>query len=78
MEGQDGVQVGKETDIDGEGKVECVGKLCYLGDMEGSGGGAEEASRARVRCSWTKRCSSTAEREPVTVMQCVMINRNET
>jgi len=26
----------------------------YLSDMLGAAGGAEEASRARVRCSWTK------------------------
>ena len=25
--------------------------VCYLGDMIGAGGGAEEASRARVRCA---------------------------
>ena len=25
-----------------------------LGDMIGAGGGAEEASRARVRCAWDK------------------------
>ena len=29
-------------------------KFCYLGDMIGSGGGAKKASRARVRCAWTK------------------------
>ena len=44
----------KEMEIDGDGNVECVGKFCYLGDMIGSGGGAEEASRARVRCAWAK------------------------
>ena len=31
-----------------------VDKFCYLGDMIGAGGGAEEASRARVRCAWAK------------------------
>jgi len=36
------------------GKLEWVDKFCYLGDMIGSGGGAEEASRARVRCAWGK------------------------
>ena len=35
-------------------KLECVNKFCYLGDMIGSGGGAEEASRMRVRCAWAK------------------------
>ena len=34
--------------------LECVDKFCYLGDMIGAGGGAEEASRARVRCAWAK------------------------
>ena len=47
-------EVRKEMEIDGDGKVECVGKFCYLGDMIGSGGGAEEASKARVRCVWAK------------------------
>ena len=28
--------------------------FCYLGDVIGKGGGAEEASRARVRCAWGK------------------------
>jgi len=36
------------------GKLECVDSFCYLGDMIGSGGGAEEASRTRVRCAWGK------------------------
>ena len=31
--------------------MDCVDKFCYLGDMIGAGGGAEEASRARVRCA---------------------------
>lgn len=44
----------KGIEIDSDGNVECVGKFCYLGDMIGSGGGAEEASRARVRCAWAK------------------------
>lgn len=34
--------------------LECVDKFCYLGDMIGAGGGAEDASRARVRCAWGK------------------------
>ena len=38
----------------GQDKLECVDKFCYLGDMIGAGGGAEEASRARVRCAWGK------------------------
>ena len=28
--------------------------FCYLGDMLGKGGGAEAASRVRVRCAWGK------------------------
>ena len=34
--------------------LECVDKFCYLGDMIGSGGGAEEASSMRVKCAWGK------------------------
>jgi len=44
----------KEIEIEDVGKLECVNKFCYLGDMIGAGGGAEEASRARVRCAWGK------------------------
>ena len=29
-------------------------KFCYLGDMIGSGSGAEEAFRMRVKCAWGK------------------------
>ena len=29
-------------------------KYCYLGDMIGSSGGAEDASRARARSAWAK------------------------
>jgi len=35
-------------------KLELVSKFCYLGDMLGKVGGAEEASRTRVRCAWGK------------------------
>ena len=35
-------------------KMEIVGKFCYLGDVIGKGGGAEESSIARVRCAWGK------------------------
>ena len=34
--------------------LECVEKFCYLGDMIGSEGVAEEASRTRVKCAWGK------------------------
>ncbi len=35
-------------------KMEVVEKFCYLGDVIGKGGGAEESSIARVRCAWGK------------------------
>src|SRR3989441_1029329 len=35
-------------------KLEVVDKFCYLSDVIEKGGGAEEASRARVRCAWGK------------------------
>ena len=34
--------------------MEVVDKFCYLGDVIGKGGDAEEASRVRVRCAWGK------------------------
>ena len=34
--------------------LECVDKFCYLRDMIGSGGGAEEASSMRVKYAWGK------------------------
>ena len=43
-----------EMEVEHVGKLESVSKFCYLGDMIGSGGGAEEASRARVQCAWGK------------------------
>ena len=54
MDGRERKEIRKEINIDYEGKVECVGRFCYLSDMIGSGGGAEETSRARVRCAWAK------------------------
>src|SRR5258706_153441 len=36
--------------------LECVDKFCYLGDMIGAGGGAEEASRMRVKCAYFSWC----------------------
>src|SRR5260221_7441192 len=44
----------KELLLGEEGKLEYVDWFCYLGDMVGNGGGAEEASRTRVRCAWGK------------------------
>ena len=54
VEGTGHGEVKKEMEIEYVGKLECVDKFFYLGDMIGSGGGAEEASRARVRCAWGK------------------------
>src|SRR5437870_12631631 len=34
---------------EGSGGLECVTKFCYLGDMIGAGGGAENDARTRVR-----------------------------
>ena len=34
--------------------MECVTKFCYLVGMIGAGGGAEDASRTRVRWDWGK------------------------
>ena len=34
--------------------LECVDKFCYLGDMIGSGGGAEDAPSMKVKCTWGK------------------------
>ena len=41
----------KEVLIEPNVKLECVPASCYLGDTIGAGGGAEEATRARVRCA---------------------------
>jgi hypothetical protein len=42
----------KEMEVEHVGKLECVSKFSYLGDMIGSSDGAEKASRARVWCAW--------------------------
>jgi len=44
----------KEVFIGQNDKLECVEKLCYLGDMIGSGGGSEDAVREKVRCAWAR------------------------
>src|SRR5580698_10232257 len=36
------------------GRLDCVDRFCFLGDVLGDGGGVEEATRARVRCAWGK------------------------
>jgi hypothetical protein len=41
-------------DMGEDGKMELVERFCYLGDMIGVGGGAEEAVRCRIRCAWGK------------------------
>ena len=43
-----------EVTVGTDGKLECVEKFCYLGDMIGAGGGAKDASITRVRCAWSK------------------------
>ena len=48
----DQIETLKEVEIELNVKLECVLKLCYLGDMLGAGGGVEEAARARVRSAW--------------------------
>jgi hypothetical protein len=47
-------EVLKEISLEADKKLDCVDRFCYLGDMIGAGGGAGEASRARVRCAWAK------------------------
>src|SRR2546426_8239128 len=42
---------------EGSGVLECVTKFCYLGDMIGAGGGAEDAARTRVCLVWCVRCA---------------------
>ena len=41
-------------DIGQGDRVEGVSEFCCLGDVIGAGGGAREASMARVRCAWAK------------------------
>ena len=42
--------------LDNAGQLDCVDKFCYLGNVIGDAidGGAEEATRARVKCAWSK------------------------
>jgi hypothetical protein len=40
--------------LDSAGQLDCVDRFCYLGDAIGDGGGAEEATRATVKCAWSK------------------------
>src|SRR2546425_13263916 len=44
----------KQFALGNNDKMEVVEIFCYLGDVIGKGGGAEEPSIARVRCAWRK------------------------
>src|SRR6266516_3612963 len=53
----DGIKVvgeAKQFVLGTSDKIELVEKFCYLGDVIGKGGSAEESSRARVRYAWGK------------------------
>ena len=43
-----------ESIVVGGKSFEVVDKFCYLGDVIGAGGGAEESSIARIRSGWMK------------------------
>ena len=47
-------QDSKELLLEDCTRLEIVDKFCYLGDIIGAAGGAEDASRTRVRCGWKK------------------------
>src|SRR3989441_12199258 len=44
----------KQFVLGNNAKMGVVEKFCYLGDVIGKGGSAEESSIARVRCAWRK------------------------
>src|SRR2546425_7725605 len=44
----------KQFEVGTSDELEVVEKFCYLGDVIGKRGGAEESSRVRVRCAWGK------------------------
>ena len=50
VEGTGREETVKEVEVDHVGKLKCVSKFWYLGDMIGSRGGF----KARVRCAWGK------------------------
>ena len=50
--GHDDPLAEKEVVLGEAGKLQCVDKFCYLGDMLVCGGGAGETVRSRVRCAW--------------------------
>ena len=41
----------KKVVIGEAGKLDCVDRFCYLGDVIGDGGGVETTTRSRVRCA---------------------------
>ena len=51
---EQGMEEGRELVLGPNIALEVVDKFCYLGDVIGAGGGAEEASRARIRSAWAK------------------------
>ena len=48
--GQNRLHEKRELVFGPESSLEIVDKFCYLGDVIGAGGGAEEATRTRTRC----------------------------
>ena len=44
----------KELLLEDGTMLEIIDKFCYLRDMIGAAGGAEDAARTRVRCGWKK------------------------
>jgi hypothetical protein len=52
--GQNRLYEKRELVLGPESSLEIVDNFCYLGDVIGAGGGAEEATRARTRCAWAK------------------------
>ena len=52
--GHDDPVVEKEVVLGEAGRLQCVDKFCYLGDMLGCAGAAGDAVRSRVRCAWRK------------------------
>src|ERR1700755_1816350 len=51
---QDKVSETRELMLGVDCSLEVVDRFCCLGDVIGAGGGAEDASRARVRRAWAK------------------------
>ena len=47
-------QDSKELLLEDDTRLEIIDKFCNLRDMIGATGGAEDASRTRVRCGWKR------------------------